>query len=215
MNKGIIITLPRHDYVTEYLSQYSEEVINEAEIKNIKIKELENRKANRREFESVLRKLNYIMIVFNGHGSDETIAGYQDLPIVKVGVNDSLLKERIVYARSCNAAHTLGRQSMNENKGGCFIGYELSFMFYIDKNRISTPKKDKIAPLFLEPSNLVPISLIKGNTTAEAHERSKNQMLKNMVKILNKQDKESFLLAEALWNNYSGQVLLGNSAATL
>ena len=215
MNKGIIITLPRHDYVTEYLSQYSESIREEAEAKNIKVKELHDEKANKQEFESALKKLDYSMLVFNGHGSEEVITGHKNIPIVRMGTNEGLLKERITYARSCNAACTLGKQSMKENKEGCFIGYELSFMFYIDTSRIAAPKKDKIAPLFLDPSNIVPIALIRGNSAAEAHGKGKSQMLRNINRILKNQNKESFLLAGALWNNYLGQVIHGNPDARL
>lgn len=214
MNKGMIITLPRYDYVTEYISQFSSEIIDEAKKKGINVKELKDEKANRKEFETVVKKLNYKLIVFNGHGSDKSIEGQNGI-LVECKTNDFILKERITYARSCNAGKVLGKSCMKNNKNGCFLGYELPFMFYIDKNWISTPKRDNIAPLFLEPSNLVPISLIKGNSALYAHENSKKQILKNIRKILRKEDKESFLFAEALWNNYIGQVLIGNESASL
>lgn len=212
MNKGIIITLPRHDYVTEYISQFSDEILKEADKKNIKIKMLKDKKANKKEFETVVKNLDYKMIVFNGHGSDKSISGHKNEVIVEQGDNESILRGRLVYARSCNAGFILGR-SMENDKEGCFIGYELPFMFYIDENWAANPKKDKIAPLFLEPSNLVPISLIKGNPAIKANENSKKQMLKNINKVLRKGDKDSFLLAQALWNNYIGQVLIGNKSA--
>lgn len=214
MNKGIIITLPRHDYVTEYLSTFSQDIINEAEKRSIKIKKLKDKTANKKDFESVIKKLNYKMAVFNGHGSEDTIAGYQNKPIIQLGVNDSLLKGRITYARSCLAGCILGK-SMKNDKIGCFIGYELPFMFYIDQRWISNPYKDNIAPIFLESSNLVPISLIKGNTTLQAHENSKKHILKTINKVLRTGSKESFLFAEKLWNNYIGQVLFGNESAIL
>jgi len=214
MNKGMIITLPRNDYVTEYISQFSSEIIREANKKGIKVKNLKDKKVNQKEFEAVIKKLDYKLIVFNGHGSDKTIEGQNEV-LIEYKVNDSILKERITYARSCNAAKVLGKECMKNNKKGCFIGYELPFMFYIDNNWISTPKKDKIAPLFLRPSNLIPISIIKGNSAFHAYENSKKQILKNINKILRKGGKESFLFAEALWNNYIGQVLIGNSSATL
>jgi len=64
MNKGIIITLPRHDYVTEYISQFSVNILKEANKKNIKVKTLKDKKANRDEFEEVLKNLDYKMIIF-------------------------------------------------------------------------------------------------------------------------------------------------------
>ena len=214
MNKGMIITLPRNDYVTEYISQFSSEIIDEADKKGINVKKLKDKQANRREFETVVKKLNYKLIILNGHGSDKSIEGQNEV-LVECKINDSILRERITYARSCNAGKVLGKSCMKNNKKGCFLGYELPFMFYIDENWISTPKRDKIAPLFLEPSNLVPISLIKGNSAFHAHENSKKQLLKNINKVLRNGSKESFLFAEALWNNYTGQVLIGNDSASL
>jgi len=214
MNRGMIITLPRNDYVTEYISQFSNEIISEANKKGLKVKKLKDNNANRKEFETAIKKLDYNFLVFNGHGSNKSIEGQNEV-LVEYKVNDSLLKERITYALSCNAGKILGKECMKNNKDGCFIGYKLPFMFYIDNDWVSIPKKDKIAPLFLEPSNLVPISLIKGNSALHAHENSKKQILKNINKVLREGGRESFLFAEALWNNYIGQVLIGNPYATL
>lgn len=124
------------------------------------------------------------------------------------------MNNRIVYARSCEAASILGKKIV-ENSQGCFIGYVLPFEFYFNETWIGNPIKDNTARLFLESSNLVPLSLIKGNSTKEAHEKAKKQMLKNMKKVLRTKSKESYAIAESLWNNYLGQKLLGNEKAKL
>lgn len=215
MNKSIIITLPRHEYAVEYLSVFSKSIVQEARNRGFKVKELKDKSANREELEAFIQNFNYKLIVFNGHGSETTITGYKDIPLVQVGLNESLLKGRITYARSCWAGCILGKESMNNDQEGCFIGYTLPFMFYIDERWRSNPSKDTVAPLFLEPSNLVPISLIKGNITLHAHENSKRQILKTIKKVLREGSEEAFLFAEKLWNNYTGQVLIGNSSAAL
>lgn len=215
MNKGLIITLPRHEYTVDYLSVSSKRIIQEANKRGIKVKELKDKSANRNDFETFIKSLDYKMVVFNGHGSEDTISGHDDIPIVQAGVNDSLLKRRITYARSCWAACILGEECMKNDKEGCFIGYKLPFMFYIDERWRSNPHKDNIAPLFLESSNLIPISLIKGNTTLHAHENSKKHVLKTIKNVLREGTEEGFLFAEKLWNNYTGQILLGNGSATL
>ena len=99
---------------------------------------------------------------------------------------------------------------MQNNKDGCFIGYELPFKFYHDITWEGNPSRDQIAPLFLEPSNVVPVSIIKGKIAKDAHYTSKRAILKNMNKILRKGNPESIAFAEVLWNNYEGQVLIGN-----
>jgi|SRR3989344_3590285 len=214
MRRGIILTLPRYDVVTEYLSVFSQEIEIEAEKKGIFLKPLKEEKVNREEFEKVINKLGCNFIVFNGHGSGDSLKGDKDKVLVKLGENDSILKNRLVYARSCEAASILGRESV-KNSNGCFIGYNLPFEFYFDPEWSGNPIKDNFARPFLESSNLVPISLIKGNSALEAHERARKQMLKNIKKIIRSKTQEAFSIAESLWNNYLGQVILGNQEATL
>jgi len=52
MNKGIIITLPNNDFMTDHISKYSSEIIEEAENRNINVKKLYGKNANRIELES-------------------------------------------------------------------------------------------------------------------------------------------------------------------
>lgn len=215
MNKGVIITLPRHEWRVNYLTVFSKSIIHEANERSIKVKELKDESANKENFEAFIKSLNYKMVVFNGHGSEDTIAGYKDIPLVKVGINESLLKGRITYARSCWAGRVLGKECMKDNKEGCFIGYEFPFKFYTDEQWHSNPIKDNEAPIFLEPSNLVPISLIKGNTALYVYENSKKQTLKVIKKVLREGKEWAFLFADVLWNNYTAQVLIGNESATL
>lgn len=205
--------MPRHDDVTEYLSQFSQQIEDAANKANIEIKPLKDKDAVKDIFEKIIKKQDYKMVIFNGHGSDKAISGNKEI-LVEAGVNDFLIKDRIVYARSCHAAAVLGVACTKNSKDGCFIGYDRPFQFYVDTQWIGNPLKDNTARLFLEPSNLVPISLIKGNSASYANENAKKQMLKNIRKILAKADSESFKIAEALWNNFDGQVLHGNSAAS-
>ncbi len=107
MEKGLIITLPYHDDTTEYLSQWSYEVIEKANEKSVKVKKLEGEEANKDSFEKIVRKLNYRMLLFNGHGSNKTICGHNDKIIIEEGNNDILLIDKIVYARSCESASSL------------------------------------------------------------------------------------------------------------
>ena len=215
MEKGLIITLPRYDDTTEYLSQWSREIIEEAKKKNIKFKELNDEGANKCDFEKVVKKLDYKLLVFNGHGAEDSIVGYRDEILVEEGKNEDILAERITYSRSCNSAASLGIRCMKNNVGGCFIGYGVLYMFYINQKWVTNPIKDKTASLFLSSSNLVPISILKGNSCWEAHQRSKKQTLKNMKNVLRTKTQDSFLIAQALWNNYVGQKIIGNFEAKL
>lgn len=215
MKAGLIIVLPRWDDVTEYLSQFSSFVIDEANNKSVPVKQINNEDANRKEFEKVIDKLNYNFVVFNGHGSDESIKGHKNEVIIKADDNEFKISGRIVYARACEAGKVLGKLYGKEGEKGCFIGYNAPFKFWADSSRAGNPLKDNTAKLFLEPSNLIPMSILKGHKTQEANENSKKQMLKNLKKIIRSNVQESFLLAEDLWNNYEGQVLYGNSEADI
>ncbi|MGD9276235.1 MAG: hypothetical protein PVJ67_03620 [Candidatus Pacearchaeota archaeon] len=209
MKKGILLTAPRHDIVTEYLSIFSAPIEDVCRKKNVFCKTLKGKSVNKEEFTRAMNKLDCKMVFLNGHGSEEAIAGHKDEIIVTAGENEEILKERIVYARSCEAASILGEKII-KNSNGCFIGYTLPFEFYYNENWVGNPIKDKTAKLFLESSNLVPLSIIKGNSSEEAHNRAKKQMLKNIKKVLRTKTKESFAIAESLWNNYLGQTILGN-----
>ncbi len=210
MKKGLIITLPRHDLAMEYLYQYSRPIENVAQEKNVAVKKLEGKDANREKSGSFLCNPTFILVVFNGHGSPTSIGGHDNEHLIDTE-NVNLLQGKITYARVCEAAAILGKKV----REGCFIGYNLPFMFYSDERWSAVPLKDEVARIFFEPSNTVPISLLKGNTAYEADLKSKKQILKSINRILQKKEKESFLFAEALWNNYIGQVVHGNKNAVL
>lgn len=216
MQSGLIVTCPTHDDATAYLTHFSKSVISEAIEKSLKNKIIENKELNIDSFTKILNKLDYKLIFINGHGSEDSIFGYKDNIILKLGTNDKLIKERIVYARSCHAGITLGPECMKNTREGCFIGYTLPFIFYMDEKWTTKPNNDNIAKLFLEPSNLIPISIIKGHSTLEAYNNSKRQMLKIMNKLMkNNDEQETPFYLEALWNNYIGQDIFGNNEAKL
>ncbi len=216
MQKGLLITCPEYDDATAYLTYYSKEIIAEAESRSLKVKPVEDKELNEEKFSEILKKLDYRLVVLNAHGDFDAILGYKNKVILQLGKNDSLLKERLVYARSCNAGALLGSECMKNTKDGCFIGYKFPFIFYMDAQWTTKPNNDNVARLFLEPSNLIPLSLIKGHSGIEAHERSREQMLKNMKRIMAAPaHEESSFYLEALWNNYLGQVIHGKREARL
>ena len=214
MKTGLIITLPRSDLVTEYLSQFSEEIIKEAEVREVKCKPLKDEDANKEEFEKVLRRLDYNFVVFNGHGTQDTIKGNANEVLIKLGQNEIILNNRIIYARACEAGEDLGKV-YESSEEGCFIGYCLKFEFWADKTWDSVPLKDEKARLFLEPSNMVPISLLKGHSGQEAHDIAKKYTLKSIRRVLKNPSEDSFWLISSLWKNYYSQTIYGNRGAKI
>jgi hypothetical protein len=53
-----------------------------------------------------------------------------------------------------------------------------------DEDKRTRCHEDKLAELFLEPSNQVMVSLLKGHTVQEAHQAAKNSFKKNIRKLL-------------------------------
>lgn len=211
MKKGILITLPTSDDVTEYLSAFSKEIIENSKDKQIPIKQIKGKDVTKESVGPIIKNLDYQMLIFNGHGSPNEIRGHKNRELICAGKNDFLLIDRITYARSCWAVMKLGEICMKHSKKGCFIGYKIPFMFLINKNWVANPLKDNIAKVFFDTSNLIPIGLIKGHTAKESNENSKKSMLKAINKALKKKDKDSQIIAETLWNNYIGQEIVGNS----
>src|SRR3989338_11693597 len=108
MKKGLIITMPRYDDVTEYFSQFSKEIISEAKHEGVPVRELIGKDAVQSSFELAAKNLSYSLIVLNGHGNAREIFGQDKKPVVAEGVNEYLLAGRITYARACEAGASLG-----------------------------------------------------------------------------------------------------------
>ncbi|PJC81146.1 hypothetical protein CO009_00220 [Candidatus Shapirobacteria bacterium CG_4_8_14_3_um_filter_35_11] len=83
-------------------------------------------------------------------------------------------------------------------------------------NLTTTPLIDVVAKRFLEPSNLVPISLIKGNSVTESYKKSQKLMSKNVLSMMSSEagqnERDS---APYLYSNKLNQVLLGDPDAVL
>ena len=191
----MLITRPEHDKTTHYLSNWSKEIINIAEGKNIKVFDLNREKAIITNVEVRLRKLSCNLTFFNGHGNFNIITGHNNEPIIIGGENENLLKSKIVYAISCKSAKELGPRSV---KAGAvsYTGFDDDFIFVYEPENISRPLHDNTAKLFLEPSQLFMKSLIKGNSVREGMDKTKKLLADNFLKALNDNDRDS---AKYLW----------------
>lgn len=213
-NKGFLITRPRHEILLNLLFHWSKLVIDEAQAKQFRIFDLEGDKANRKTFVSYIMKNKPSLVFFNGHGSDDVITGHNNAVLIETNNGTELLKGAVVYARSCNAAKGLGAKAI---KKGCraFIGYRHKFVVAHSTVDISRPFEDELAKLFIEPSNLVPISLLKGNSAGEAYKKSQRAMRRNFSFMQSSAATwEQQSLASYLWGNIRAQVVLGNQEAT-
>ncbi len=182
----ILVTSPNYDDTTGYLHHYTKELIDFAQSKGKRIFNLERPKLKRREFESMIIQHNPKLILLNGHGNESTIYGDKisgtEEALVKENENHTILNNKLIYARSCWSAQSLGKSIVKN--GGCFIGYTTPFSFWIDTRWSTNPLHDETARLFLSLSNALSKSLIKGNTVNEALKRSKQNLKDHFVKAL-------------------------------
>lgn len=210
-----IITMPNYDDATSYLYCYSEDIIKFAEKNGIQISVLKRPKLKRDNFENIANQ-NIKLLLFNAHGDEETIYGDkvdgETEYLVKKDYNHSLLESKLTYARACSAAASLGKTVSS----GCFIGYNQPFSFWIDNTRSSTPLKDKTAQLFLEPSNELMISLLRGKSGRDSVSTFNNFSKKNILRLLGKKGEPGALASiSLLWNNMVALEIHGNEEMKL
>lgn len=211
---GILITRPNHDQITTYISLWSEAVISVAKSKRHVILDLLGKKASRKTLEQYLTSNNPVFLFLNGHGSSDEICGYNDEVIIDDTTPSKLLQGVIIYARSCNAGENLG--TVLVAKGAtAFIGYTKSFSIAMQNKFASRPKEDPLARLFLEPSNLIATTIIKGNTVLEAHQRSIMEMKKTLSEMVSSNIPNKKDYAFALYTNMISQVVFGDKEAKI
>lgn len=167
----MIVTRPEHDLTTRYIAHWAEAVIVEARAKQIDVVDLQRNAANRREFEGRARKLRPEFIFLNGHGADDRVCGHDNESLVD-GRNEALLDGTVTYAVSCSSAKILGRSATRDNRSS-YIGYEDEFVFPCDPSCTTRPLNDQRAKPFMEFSNAIPRTLLKGGTCADAVQRAK------------------------------------------
>lgn len=211
----VLVTQPNFDLTTNYISYWSDEVVDIAKKKGISITVLKGRRANKNEFESVVSKIRPRLIFLNGHGDYDTVAGQKDEILVKAGENEVCLKGKIVYALSCRSGKILGEESVKKG-ARAYIGYKEDFVFHYSHDKITSPLKDDVAKLFLEPSNYVVTSLLKGHTVQDSWENSQRNFRKKMLDLVLRGDKVSIntYLPLLHWDMHN-QVCLGDGTAKL
>ncbi|MFY9463271.1 MAG: hypothetical protein WAP52_03750, partial [Candidatus Sungiibacteriota bacterium] len=137
--------------------------------------------------------------IFNGHGNENTIAGQDGEELISVGQNEALLQGSKVFIRACSAGASLGLRIMQSGAVG-FIGYKDVFVFLHDKEKANKPLNDKLARPFLECSNEVAISLVRGNSVERAHENSMRVYKEKIDEMLTSKFAATHLLPFLYWN---------------
>lgn len=168
----ILVSRPDFDPGTKYLSAWSLLLINEARAKKIEVMDLFARRAARRELEGRLRKKNPSLVVLNGHGNANEVCGQDNEVLIRLGENEVLLSGRTTYAIACNSAEKLG-EKIGTSENSSYIGYEKEFVIQQSQGYFGHPIDDPLSKPFMEFSNQIVRSLLKGHTVEESVQRAR------------------------------------------
>ena len=211
----LIVTRPYYDPATKYISSWAQEIISFAKSNGFNVVDLEKEKANRKDFESRVKKLDPNLVFLNGHGADDCVCGQDEEVLVKAGENHDVLQGKITYSVSCSSGKELGPEVVKDGKS-TFIGYEKEFVLIANLRHKGKLNDDPSAKPFMESSNLVMLSLLKGNTAKESSDKSKNKFEEHVARLGSSTvDFDTIRAMQALRWNARHQVCLGNQGATL
>ncbi len=212
--KCVLFSRPNHDVPMAYLNYYSKELVGLVAGYGLKAVDKEGKDANKRIISKVIDRQNPCLIMFNGHGTPEEIWGQDDEVLISTK-NSEILAKTITYALACSSASVLGKLAC-EKGANAFVGYEDEFALGRDSDSEATPGRDRIAKLFLEPSNLLFSSLMKGNTVKEAIKKAKRKMIEN-VSFLSTTDEfpEAIYYAPYLFGNLLCLAFHGDGEASI
>lgn len=213
MTKALLVTRPDHDDAVSYLYAWSEKVVDKAKSKKFIIYDLVGKSATKKNFNNTLK--NHPSLIFiNGHGSSHIVTGYGNEQLINAFEINPNLAGSIFYARSCMAGDRLG-PSLVKHGVLAFIGYNQNYIMVSSQDFVKKPLQDKLAALFLNPSNSIMLALINGKTAAIADQKSKNAMRRNIRLVLKSRVRDRQQIAAFLWHDIKYQVLSGNAQSKI
>ena len=203
MKNSAIVTAPDYDPMTRYLSAWARAFCENATKRGHNIYELDGRKASKVRLHGMIKKLKPEILFINGHGAEDKIAGHDNEIILDV--NDvNILKSMVIYAVACKSAQLLGPEAVKKGARG-FVGYMNDFILVSQPNKVGHPLEDTTAALFLEPSNDVIVSLMKGHSPVVAAKKGRASFTESIKKALNSdiQSDDDKFIPYLHWNRMS------------
>jgi len=214
MKKGsFLLTRPDHEPTVSYLFAWAEKVLKSSQKKNIFSIDLPGKEANKNKFVSSIKKFKPAFIFLNGHGSQNSVTGFDNKPILSFADNEEITRDAVIYALSCQSAKRLGKSCVSDGARS-YLGYNDDFIFVFDENSAGELNKDQTASYFLDPSNDLAESLLQGKTSGTAIEISQSAFEQSIIKfsLSDATAEERELLPYLLWD-WQHQVCLGDSRA--
>lgn len=215
MSRIILVTNPADDSPTKYLDSWVQKIVNLAKKqKDTFIFELRKKRANKNKLIQLIENKKPQFVIFNGHGSNDSITGFNQKVLIKCNENEYLLKGKIVHSLSCNSAKKLGPRCIKIGTS-TYIGYKEEFkLVHLNKSSNRERLEDEVAKFFLKPAYEAVIALIEGATTKNAYERSQKMYLKNIETLITSSlPKYNTVVASHLFHNLEHQVCLGSKKA--
>ena len=211
MARILVATRPDHDTLTEYIASWIQPLIELANKQvDTVVFDLSGKDASREAFEKIVTETKPNIILLNGHGNKEVVAGFADEVLIKCGENADLTRGSIVHAFACDSAARLGPECVSVG-AEAYIGYKekywLGHLGYSKGRQCDDP----IAKLYLEPAIEVVKALIEGASVNEAYRRSQRMYADNILRMLASVNTDyNSVIASQLSHNFMHQAALGN-----
>jgi len=192
---------------------FCESLVTEAESHGLHVTKIEGSGVNFRHIEKRIDKIKPSLIVFNGHGSDNSLFDNSKREFVNLK-NSHIFKNSIPFIRACNALAGLGKEAVEK---GCksFIGYKSRFWLPFKHGMESRPLQDYVAEPVVGVSNAVVIELIKGKTVRDSVDKSHNETQQLAMNLLFSEDPYSRACLKALIKNDNSLGFEGNPDSKL
>lgn len=194
----ILLTSPEYDILTRYLRSWSHRMMNGVNGADFSV--LDRNNVTRDRFEGILQKKDFNVVILNGHGGTDRLAGDND-SIILDRDNVELTKGKKVHALSCKTAQELGPLAIQKGADS-YIGYDEDFILVYDESKISQPENDTTAALFLDAAFIAPKALINGKSAQEAVTLAKREYSRSILKAFNsdiQSDNDQFI-KYLIWN---------------
>jgi len=215
MSRILLITNAAHDTATDYLDAWSEKILETVKRqKDVAVFKLRGRDTTKKNVTKLIEIEKPRLVIFNGHGDENSITGYNFEILIRSDDNEILLDKKIIHAFACNAGKMLGPKCILIGSL-TYIGYREKFkLTHLNKTTKDEKIIDPIATLFLDPAFSAIFALIEGKTTFEGYKISQRKYLENLKILLTSNSTDlNTTVAARLFHDFKYQVCLGSKGA--
>jgi len=213
MARIVVASNAAHDLPTEYLDTWTEKIVAKAkQFPGVEVFELKREKANKKELEELIKNKEPRLVILHGHGSHDSVLGYEREVLIKCDENAELLSGRIVHALACDSGKTLAPHCLKIGTLA-YIGYKEEYkLATLGKTNSKEQLSDIIAAMFLDPAFEIIMALIEGASVDVAFARSQTLGKNNLSSLITNPASASSPLCAALYHNLTHQMFVGEGA---